>query len=255
MKDMENWAVAECKLACKKVNPDFDFDSDDFDYTCSCYKSALKAYQSLCEDGHSGMSWSLTKNILEKLMSGQPLSPITDEDFFGPKGEMPLSSMNDEWLQKKGLKSCYQCPRMSSLFRYETLDGKIYYDDMDRVMFIDIDDPILTYYSSADFLNEMYPITMPYTPKKNPYKIYTRTFLTDKNNGDFDTKGIMYMITPEGERVELNIFLHEIDGKMQRITKEEYDELYNKRITRESEVDNDMQNPESDNEEQESEKK
>ena len=41
---MYSWAEQECRLACKKENPDFDFDSDDFDYGCSCYKSALKAY-------------------------------------------------------------------------------------------------------------------------------------------------------------------------------------------------------------------
>ena len=36
-------AEQECRLACKKENPNFDFDSDDFDSGCSCYKSALKA--------------------------------------------------------------------------------------------------------------------------------------------------------------------------------------------------------------------
>ena len=39
---MYKWAEQECKLACKKENPNFDFGSDDFDYGCSCYESALK---------------------------------------------------------------------------------------------------------------------------------------------------------------------------------------------------------------------
>lgn len=57
---MYEWAEQECRLACKKENPNFDFDSDDFDYGCNCYKSALKAYKSLLEDEHSGMSFSFT---------------------------------------------------------------------------------------------------------------------------------------------------------------------------------------------------
>ena len=58
MSDMYSWAEQECRLACKRENPNFDFDSNDFDYGCSCYKSALKAYNSLVEDDHSGMSFS-----------------------------------------------------------------------------------------------------------------------------------------------------------------------------------------------------
>ena len=69
---MYEWAEQECRLACKKENPNFDFDSDDFDYGCSCYKSALKAYKSLLEDEHSGMSFSFTRNILDRLMRGEP---------------------------------------------------------------------------------------------------------------------------------------------------------------------------------------
>ena len=61
-----DWAEQECRLACKRENPDFDFDGNDFDYGCSCYKSALKAYKSLVEDEHSGMSFSFTRDILER---------------------------------------------------------------------------------------------------------------------------------------------------------------------------------------------
>lgn len=67
---MQEWAEQECRIACKKENPDFDFNSDEFDYRCSCYKSALKAYKSLMEDGHSGASFGFTKNILIRLMEG-----------------------------------------------------------------------------------------------------------------------------------------------------------------------------------------
>lgn len=225
---MKSWAENECRIACKRENPNYDFDSDEFDYGCSCYKSALKAYESLCDDGHSGFSWGITKNILIKLMNNQPLTPITDEDFFDENSHKLESS---ESLMKRGLKSSIQCSRMSSLFREETLDGKVIYHDIDRFYYIDIDNGS-TYHSSAKFLDEMFPIAMPYMPKINKYKIYAREFLTNRKNGDFDTKEIKYMITPEGEKIELNLYYSEaLSGKWEEITKEQYDELRKKELT------------------------
>ena len=119
---MLQWAEQECRIACKKENPDYNFDSDDFDYGCSCYKSALKAYKSLMEDGHSGASWNFTKRILERLMDNQPLTPITDDDFF-INGEEVAKLNDSEYLKERGLKSDIQCPRMSSLFRKEYSPG------------------------------------------------------------------------------------------------------------------------------------
>ena len=58
------WAKREVEIACKRENPDWDGES--FDYGCSCYQSALKAYKSLCEDGHSGYSFGATRNILKQ---------------------------------------------------------------------------------------------------------------------------------------------------------------------------------------------
>ena len=225
---MYEWAEQECRLACKKENPNFDFDSDDFDYGCSCYKSALKAYKSLAEDGHSGMSFSFTRDILERLMRHEPLTPITDEDF---KGEDSICS--DEGLALRGLKSEIQCPRMSSLFRRETLDGKVSYIDINRTYCINIENPSDTFSSAKDqVVDEFFPITMPYMPEKGKYKVYCQTFLTDKKNGDFDTQAILYFITPDGKRVDVNRYQTEKDGKMVDITKEEYESLLKKRIDR-----------------------
>lgn len=222
------WAERECRIACKKENPDFNFDSKDFDYGCSCYKSALKAYKSLCKDGHSVASFNFTRRILERLMEGQPLTPITDEDFKGKD-----SIYSDEYLTSKGLKSEIQCPRMSSLFRSETLDGKVSYSDIDRAYCIDIENPSDTYSSAkGQVVDEFFPITMPYMPEKGKYKIYCQTFLADKKNGDFDTQAILYFITPDGKRVDVNRYQTEKEGKMVDITKEEYEALIEKRIDR-----------------------
>ena len=227
---MSEWAEQECKLACKKENKDFDFDSDDFDYGCSCYKSALKAYKSLMEDGHSGMSFGFTKNILIRLLEGLPLTPITDADFFMEDGKPVCCIEGDEYLKERGLKSDIQCPRMTSLFRKETLDGKVTYHDVDRAYFVDIEDPSNTYSANDSFLDEMFPITMPYNPQSGKYKIYAQEFLTDKKNGDFDTRGIFYVITPKGEKVDVNLFYTEMDGKWTQITKAQYEDLLTKRI-------------------------
>ena len=223
---MYEWAEQECRLACKKENPNFDFDSDDFDYGCSCYKSALKAYKSLAEDGHSGMSFSFTRDILERLMRHEPLTPITDDDF---KGEDSICSDKD--LTSRGLKSEIQCPRMSSLFRKETIDGEVTYNDLDRAYYIDIEKPSDTFSSNTDkIVDELFPIKMPYLPEKGKYKVYVQTFLTDKKNGDFDTQGVIYLTTPDGKRIDVNRYYTEKAGKMVEISKDEYNELLEKRV-------------------------
>ena len=76
---LTTWSEHEIELACKRENPDWDGKS--FDYGCSCYQSALKAYKSLLSDGHSGASFGLTRNILVPLMDGLPLTPIDEKDF------------------------------------------------------------------------------------------------------------------------------------------------------------------------------
>lgn len=224
---MYDWAEQECRLACKKENPNFDFDSDDFDYGCSCYKSALKAYKSLAEDGHSGMSFSFTRDILERLMRHEPLTPITDDDFKG--GSLIYS---DEDLASMGLKSEIQCPRMSSLFRKETVDGKVTYCDVNRAYSINVETPSDTFSCGREtnIVDEMFPIKMPYLPEKEEYKVYIQTFLADKKNGDFDTQGILYLITPEGKRIDINRYYTEKAGKMVEISKDEYDELLTNRL-------------------------
>ena len=74
MSNMLKWAKKEVEIACKKENPNRK--DGEFDYGCACYESALKAFQSLCEDGHSGFSIGMTQAILNRLINGEPLTPI-----------------------------------------------------------------------------------------------------------------------------------------------------------------------------------
>jgi len=119
------WAEREVKLACKRENPDWDGES--FDYGCSCYMSALKAFKSLAEDGHSGYSFSITRNILSKLLYDIPLTPITEKDFeeyIDENGEIKKITMSKEPLTHRDYWTL-QCPRCTQLFRYEYPDGSV----------------------------------------------------------------------------------------------------------------------------------
>lgn len=213
---MSNWAEREIEIACKRENPDFVIGSGDFDYGCSCYESALKAYKSLIGDGHSGFSFSLTKNILIRLMEGKPLTPIEDIpeiwNDLGEYGGIPDGEHH------------YQCQRMSSLFKYEYANGRVEYRDVDRVYGMDVDDVHNRYSSrlTSDVVNDLFPITMPYVPDDAPYIVMTETFLSDINNGDYDTKGLIELITPEKEHIPLNEWYKETKDGWKRITNKEY---------------------------------
>ena len=113
----------EVNLACMKENPDWDGKS--FDYGCSCYQSAFKAYKSMYDDGHSGYSWGVTANILWRLIHDKPLTPIEDTP--------------DVWHKvwdTKGGGVVYQCDRMPSLFKEVDSNDHITYTDHDRVVAI-----------------------------------------------------------------------------------------------------------------------
>ena len=73
---MDDWAKNEIEIACKHERNDKS--PEEFEYWRACYESAYKAFQSLMEDSHSGMSISLTKAILNRLIDGKPLTPIED---------------------------------------------------------------------------------------------------------------------------------------------------------------------------------
>lgn len=190
---MTDWAKEEVELAKK--------DCDKYYY--SCMNSALKAFLCLMEDGHSGMSLDITKSILNRLIDGKCLTPIKDEDFDESKCEIktPYCILKD-----RGLKSSIQCPRMSSLFRDETLDGDVTYSDVGRMVMYDVSEPTDGFYNGfvAKIINEMFPITMPYYPSTNRYNVYVSYEKTPNCTEDYDILEVLYAIKPDGERVEIN---------------------------------------------------
>lgn len=217
MSNMLDWAKREVDIACKKENPNRK--EGEFDYGCACYESALKAFESLCEDGHSGFSIKMTQAILIRLLDGQPLTPIEDTDDIWNKCS----------LIKDGPET-YQCKRMSSLFKYVYADGTVEYDDVDSSYCVDIHDRDIrySYRLVRRIINKIFPITMPYMPGKS-IKVYCENFLVNKKNGDFDTFGVFYAWVTENSKqwkIEINRFFREPEGDEEgswtEITKEEY---------------------------------
>ena len=76
---MSEWAKREVEIACDNLRQRSE-NEDDLQYDILCYESAMKAYETLMEDDHSGCSIVFTKNILNRLIDGRPLTPIYDTE-------------------------------------------------------------------------------------------------------------------------------------------------------------------------------
>lgn len=208
------WAEREVALACeheKKMSSELL----DASYGIGCYNSALKAFRSLCEDGHSGFSISMTKFILNRLIEGKPLTFIEDD----PNEWDEFKRTED--MDKLGIEAEFQCKRIHSLCKTVYKNGKVVYTDTDRFHGVNVDNPNASYHSGLidRVMEEIFPITMPYFPESKPFRVYCKDFLTDRKNGDFDTVGILYAIKPNGERVEINRYFKEENGEMVEIYK------------------------------------
>lgn len=218
------WAEEEIKIACE-----YERDGkakEDWDYGCACYESALKAFKSLEEDGHTGFSISLTMNVLNRLVDQKPLTPIGDKDDIW-SDIVDLSGENDEVIN-------YQCKRMNSLFKYVYKDGSVKYLDVDRFVGVDIITNIEFYSGFLDkVLEERYPIIMPYMPEDEPYKVLCGLYLTDRKNGDYDTIGIFKVIEPNGTIVEINRYFMDGPGDWKEINKEEFESRQEQHYERE----------------------
>lgn len=228
---MSEWAKREVEIACERERL-VSKEENEWDYGCACYESALKAFNSLCEDGHSGYSIQLTKSILDRLIDGKPLTPIEDtEDVWNDISD--ISGL-------RGEKVNYQCKRMGSLFKDVYADGTVKYSDVERILCVDEHNSKNTWFSGkvCKVIDELIPITMPYMPDSKPIKVYCEELLTDHKNGDFDTLGILYAIMPDGKQIDIDKFFKESENGWDEINMDEYNERIEKhqeRIKREME--------------------
>jgi len=210
---MYEWARREIEIA-KNIER-VDNQEDEWDYGCACYDSALKAFKSLCEDNHSGMSIAFTKNILNRLIDGKCLTPIEDTSDVW------------EYSYTKDLDGTkvYQNNRMSSLFKEIDKDNNIKYTDNDYVICTDVKNNTCWHdFKANNLVYEKYPITMPYLPHNKPYKVYTEDFYYLHPNaiGEFDHKAYLYMITPEGKQENIDRYFTETKDGFIEISKEQY---------------------------------
>lgn len=208
---MKDWAENEVKLFCEKINDG---------YASACAHAALEIYQKFMDQGHTGLSYSCTKSILEKLINDTPLTPIEDL----PESWECVCTKGDNIRM-------YQCIRRSSLFKYVYPDHVEYSDDD---MFYCEDIHNKTTYSnnfveafvekSLQLKNiEAAKISFPYYPNTKAIKIRAEDFKYDKTaDGDFDTIGIVSAILPDDSEVIINSFFSEGEAGWQRISIQEY---------------------------------
>lgn len=220
---MSGWAAKEVELAIQ-AEKEACKGTDDWKYGAGCYKSALRAFNSLASDGHSGFSIQMTKSILNRLVDGRSLTPIEDTpDIWSDISE----------IFSKGSKTKrYQCKRLSSLFKEVAEDGTVTLSDTNRVCGVNVNSPDVTFTNGflTRLIDKIFPITMPYLPSSKKFKVVVDDFLVDPKNGDYDTIGYLYFITPDGKKVELNRYFKEVDGQMVQIEKAEFDERKAKRV-------------------------
>ncbi len=223
---MLEWAKKEVELA--KIIEAKDLKEGEFDYGGACYDSALKAFNSLMSDGHSGMSIKLTQQILNRFIDGKPLLPIEDiEDIW------------DEVLRNKEDKVIvYQCSRMSSLFKYVYENGKVTYSDIDRSYCFNINEPDMRYSSGLvkNIIDEMFPIIMPYSPANERIKVCCEQFLYSPDGEDFDSVGILYVDDPDNKRINVSRYFKAEDNKWVEIEFTEHLNRFQAYLTREGRV-------------------
>lgn len=220
---MLDWAKREIAIASRRERDNAP--ENESDYGCACYESALKAFESLMSDGHTGMSIGFTKVILNRLIDGKPLTPIEDTD--------------DVWnlIGCRSTDDCkmFQNKRMSALFKNVYSNGSIKYRDIDRCACVKHEKDHVWWHNGfvSKIYDEMFPITMPYIPNDKPDEIICEEFLTDRKNGDFDTLGVLYIRKTTGEKIEINRYFKEAGNTFVEITLEEYKErikMHNERI-------------------------
>lgn len=230
-----SWAERELELFANSKNKKPDsFTNVKTRISNSC-DIALEAYKLILnkvvqyDDINMGVAY--TKDILIKLLDCKILTPIEDNE------EDWMSYLKSSLLDYE----LFCSNRYSSLYKRVYKDGSIKYFDIDRVKCVDLID--LDYKYSIDIvidmIDELYPITMPYIPPDKPFEIYCQTWLYNKPcdgeiivSGCYDTIGIYYGTTPEGEHIGIfRYFKFNYADDHTREVKEITHEEYHDRMT------------------------
>ena len=168
-----DWAKIELKLAREneiaKCKADPDYEPGNEDYGLMCYDAAEHLLAVFQEQGHSGYSAKVVKEIFSRLVDGKPLTPVTNED--------------DQWHNAYKIgnspKKSYQHKRMGSLFKHVAPDGTVSYYDMDRIMAYDQNGNPFSEIHINKIVSEYFPIEFPYVGEE--IKVHVEEF--DSNEG------------------------------------------------------------------------
>ena len=220
---MIKWARHEVEIVLQQLTQRHSIT----DYDRECYTAALEAFEFLCKQGHSGYSFTETFKILTRLCNRQPLCYINEDDF--EQEGLGIDNCNREINGPLIGKTSYQCLRMSSLFKHVWEDGKVTYSDHDRILCIDSENINNTFYwgFAAQFVNQMFPITLPYMPMPGKYyRIYVTSFTTNS----MDVCAINQIVEPSGNIVKVDRYFkftddEEWNGRPVEITHDKYEEL------------------------------
>lgn len=204
----------EYAIECERNSAVEENDYSFLDYVVECYHSALRAYETMAADGHSGMSWGLTRQIFNRLAEGKPLKNLNSYD------EHP-----EEWASSNIIPDSFGMlynNRYPSLCCRVTENGNVY-SDCNRWVFEAPDHPNIPWHNGflSTYLDEKFPIQFPY----NPVTIHVRVeeILTDPAHGDYDAQHIIDFADPEtGRKVGVDAYFEEVDGKWQEIGKRKW---------------------------------
>ena len=206
----------EYAIDCERNSAIEENDYNFLDYAVECYRSALRVYETMAAEGHSGMSWSLTRQILNRLMEGKPL-----------KGLNSYPDRPEEWGERSNWivddSAVLNNIRYPALSYRVNASGKAIYHDIDRWVFETPDHYRLSWHNGflSNYLDEKFPIQFPY----NPVTIHVRIeeILTDPAHGDFNARRIIDFVDPEtGKTVKVDACFEEVDGEWQEIGKKKW---------------------------------
>lgn len=206
-----DWARQEVQLAKAELKRN---KNDEAQYMIACYDSALRAYEKLMKDGHSGTSFAITRGILEKLMNEIPLMPLEDTEI-----------MWDHAYDREN-ESVFRHKRMSSLHKMvNKKTGAIRFSDSNRILCKNLVGVNSAYFYNgfiSRIIDGMFPIEFPYMPTKEKYIAYVTEFLMDPANGDYDTMNLVSVKLPTGEVRPINLYYKEENGRWSLITPDDW---------------------------------
>lgn len=216
----------EYAIECERKNAIEENDDTFLDYVIECYRSALRAYETMAADGHSGMSWGLTRQIFNRLAEGKPLKSLNSL-VDRPQEWIPNNDFEDDIAR-------FNNKRYSPLLCELTKNGK-FYRDIDRWRFYELDNPNVPWYcgSLSRYMDEHYPIAFPYNPVSIDVRI--EELLTDPAHGDYDAQRIIDFVDPEtGEVVKVDacFALSDEEDKMVEVSKKKWYALRRKHAER-----------------------